>query len=791
LTKETSLSFDLYVRRENAFGMVCRMLSDKKENIDLYIAIGDDGKHYPMCLVNESIYLLPDEIQYEQWVETNIRLSKENEITVSYGTSVLSIPYPVSEISDVRISFGLCPFLDYTIYDIASANIRNIKIFNNEKQVRHWKLEKYDGNISYDLQASVPAHSKNARWIADDYSTWECFYQKQLAHSSLFTFCEKQEKLYILPFDQKDIILIYDLKSSKETVVKSKNNHQISSNCSDLVYDEILNRLIAYNLEEESLFIFSFDSEMWSDNGNYYFSTGKYGSCYNSIIYSSSDSLLYLFGGYGYLKYYNGLTRLNIYSNSITYHTLEEVTPRSYASITKIGDTLYLFGGRGSKTGRQEVFPQNYIDLYAVDLTSGKADCLWKINNTDTAFYPGENMIYNENEKCFYTVTDENDLTLIRFKKNTPGYETVSYSTFDHTYPVAFYRSLYFSSDAQKFYALTARNTSTDDWLIELHALNYPPVLLNPPGSTTAGAGNFSGYLWAGSVVVLLSACLILFLLRKHKNNKPLPKNDFLKINLSDTSSVETTYDFSRSAIRLLGEFCITDASGNDITKQFSPTLKDIFVLLFLNSESGNMGLTSKELVRLFWYDKDKEAAKNNRNVYFSRLRSILFDMNRSEIVNVQGSWKINPGPGVICDYTEALKALHQFQKEPHQTENIHSLLGLLQRGVLLPNIENEWIDGFKRNFSDKVIDVLTGLSQSKSHHLDDKQKLQMADILFSHDYLSEEALFLKCSVLIYAGKKGSAKDVYNNFCKEHFNFLKMPYKYSLSDVLFRKNFNA
>jgi two-component SAPR family response regulator len=164
--------------------------------------------------------------------------------------------------------------------------------------------------------------------------------------------------------------------------------------------------------------------------------------------------------------------------------------------------------------------------------------------------------------------------------------------------------------------------------------------------------------------------------------------------------------------------------------------------------------------------------------------------MGHSEIINVRDTWKIRLESGIICDYIEALKGLSMLRKEPLQVENINSLLELLVRGVLLPNMENEWIDDFKRNFSDMVIDVLTGLSQNEGHRLSDKQKLRIADILFSHDYLSEEALFLKCSVLLHAGKKGSAKNVYDNFCKEHVNFLKTPYKYSFSDVLLRKNFS-
>jgi two-component SAPR family response regulator len=792
LSKETTLSFDLFIRRENAFGMICRMITDKKENIDLYIAIGDDGKHYPMLLINESIYMLPDEILYEQWVTASICLvSAENKIKVSYGTSELTVPYPISEVDNVSISFGLCPFPNYTIYDIASVNVRNIRFFNQGKPVRYWKLEQHTGEISYDSLACAPAQTKNAKWIADDYSTWVCFYSKQLKQSSLFTFNSRQEKLYILPFDQKNLVLVYDVITNRETIIEAKNSHQISSHCSGLVYDESRNRLIAYNLEEESVFVFSFDNQSWSNNGKFFPSDGKYGVCYNSAVFSPEDSLLYSFGGYGYLKFYNDLITLNVYNDTITHSILSKITPRSHPSMCKIGNQLYVFGGRGSKTGRQEISPKNYIDLYSVNLTDGKTNCLWELNDTGKAFFPGENMFYDETEKWFYTVIDENDLSLIRFNEHTPGYETVSYSTYDHVYPLAFHRNLHFSPQAEKFYAVTCRTVPAGDWLIELHVLNYPPVpvRLNEEPPAVVQPKRYE-WLWIGLTLLLaVIGFLVFFRIYKRKRKRNLNTSSPLEVNSAATLLQNRTSkianDLSGSSIRLLGEFLVTDTRGNNITNQFSSTLKNIFVLLLLHSEPDGKGVTTNELIKLFWQDKDKEAAINNKNVYFSRLRSLLNEIGHSEIVNVN-TWKIRLGKDVTCDYKEALKELSNIRKMP---ENINALLDLLEQGSLLPEIENDWIDGFKQYFSDRVIDVLTGLSQSGSLPLDDSQKFRMANILFLHDYLSEEALFLKCSVLFYSGKKGSAQNVYSNFCKEHFNLLKTPYKYSLSDVLSKKPF--
>ena len=45
---------------------------------------------------------------------------------------------------------------------------------------------------------------------------------------------------------------------------------------------------------------------------------------------------------------------------------------------------------------------------------------------------------------------------------------------------------------------------------------------------------------------------------------------------------------------------------------------------------------------------------------------------------------------------------------------------------------------------------------------------IRLADIMFLHDPLNEEALAAKCTVLSAQGKKGIARNVYDRFCKEY-----------------------
>ncbi len=114
-------------------------------------------------------------------------------------------------------------------------------------------------------------------------------------------------------------------------------------------------------------------------------------------------------------------------------------------------------------------------------------------------------------------------------------------------------------------------------------------------------------------------------------------------------------------------------------------------------------------------------------------------------------------------------------------------LLSLLLRGVLLPDIEESWLDDFKADFSTLAIDVLLKLSQIEAYNTDHTVMLDIADAIFKHDSLNEEALSIKCSVLYISGKKGIAIDVFNNFCKEYLQLLGESYQPALTDIIISK----
>jgi two-component SAPR family response regulator len=113
-------------------------------------------------------------------------------------------------------------------------------------------------------------------------------------------------------------------------------------------------------------------------------------------------------------------------------------------------------------------------------------------------------------------------------------------------------------------------------------------------------------------------------------------------------------------------------------------------------------------------------------------------------------------------------------------------LLELLNYGNLLPNIQLEWVDNFKTDFSNLVIDTLMMVLNNKQNPFYENPDIQLkiADSLLKIDSINEEAIRIRCIALIKMGKKGLAKTTFDNFSREYKSLLGEPYTGSIKNFL-------
>ena len=201
------------------------------------------------------------------------------------------------------------------------------------------------------------------------------------------------------------------------------------------------------------------------------------------------------------------------------------------------------------------------------------------------------------------------------------------------------------------------------------------------------------------------------------------------------------------------------------------------FCIRYIYTGQNPMGIPNNKLLSLLWNDKEEEAAKNNRNVYMSRLRNLLSQIGDVSIQTHKGFRNISFEGDTVCDYLEAMRLF-----ENTEGENLNRLLELLFNGMMLPNVELDFVDSFKSEFSNKTLDLLCRLL--RHNELPSELRMKIADTLFQHDFINEDALRVKCSILHQQGRTGLAQTVYATFCKEYKSLMGYDYPHPFAEIV-------
>jgi two-component SAPR family response regulator len=291
-------------------------------------------------------------------------------------------------------------------------------------------------------------------------------------------------------------------------------------------------------------------------------------------------------------------------------------------------------------------------------------------------------------------------------------------------------------------------------------------------------------YFWLSGILLAGVIGVSIFLLFMKKNG--LIKTDGLSQKL-DHPNIIPVRPFERetaSSIFFIGGFQIYNSKGQNITSAFSPTLKQLFLYIFFNTIKNGKGISSVTLDEVLWFDKSGDSARNNRNVNISKLRSILDELEDVEVLNENSLWRISLGNAVFCDYLEIMKLLRKSKSTLLTEDEIHELISLLSFGDFLPAVQTEWMDAFKSQFANEIIDGLSSLFNEDEVKNNFSLRYHLAECILIYDPLNDEAFALKCSVLYQLGKKGMAKNSYDAFCKNYKNALGIKYAVSFNDII-------
>lgn len=179
--------------------------------------------------------------------------------------------------------------------------------------------------------------------------------------------------------------------------------------------------------------------------------------------------------------------------------------------------------------------------------------------------------------------------------------------------------------------------------------------------------------------------------------------------------------------------------------------------------------------------DKTVESARNNRSVNIAKLKNILEKISDCEVSMETGYWRINFNEKTTyVDYQDYFNIVNS--KKELSKDKIGRLAKIIKRGSFLSISAYEWMDHFKSEISNEIIDAYLYFARSVHIHEDPELLIEVANYVFYFDSVNEEAMVVKCKALVHLGKHSQSRNTYENFCKE--------YKLLYGDD-FGKSFNA
>jgi len=793
--KPFSIEFQAKFRKgDGYYGLICRIIANKTTNIDLISNLASDKANF-WLVVKDAIPISYKLVEipkgtFNSWIKIRIDFDlQKSKICLTFnGNKREKTVKGLSDLHDFDIIFGACKNPKFLNTDVSPMTVKNIVILDHlNKSIRSWKLSMHSFNEVYDEINSAKATVRNGRWLADKHIKWEKLKSLKVSHLVGIAKNEKDGIFYLI--GQK-YLLSYSISTDKIDTIYYSNGCPYNNYYNYFIFNRSSRQIWSYDFTSKIINKFDFNKKTW-DQSSFDYKEPDYAH-HNKVISPLNGDLI-TFGGYGHYKYKSQFNVFDLSGNSWKQvDASKDISPR-YLSASGLDENnnWLIFGGYGSKTGRQEVSPEFYYDLYSVDLKDYKVKKLCTYKIPEIPFVPCEELVKKPHSNSFYTLlfnsgTFTSSLRLAEFRTDNSEYtiypDSVPYNFSDIESWCTFI--LY-----EKNPSIIVATVHKSD--VEIYSLAYPPLLTNEVIQPVISKKR---WIYGAIILVfLLGVISILFMLfNRKKIQRKLLKYDLPFINSIDNENV-ANFDIplrkSKSSIYLLGGFQVFDKNGADITAAFTPTLKQLFIIVFLYTVKTGRGISTSKLNEILWYDKSDTSARNNRNVSISKLRGLLDKVGEIDLEQENAYWRIKM-EGVYSDFIE-LTSLNEKFKTPGTNPSEADILRYVHvayQGVLLPNVQIDWIDEFKADFLNTILDMLSSFTDHEDVKKNDHLLHYIADCILIHDTINEEAIALKCSILYRLGKKGLAKNAYDTFAREYKNLLGTEYPVSFNNLPGLKN---
>ncbi|HEY0273073.1 MAG TPA: hypothetical protein VGC22_07795, partial [Chitinophaga sp.] len=517
----TDLSFDLQFKpyREIYFGYVVRMIFNNGENVDLvYNEITKQfnflvGDHLAAAFSIDTLQL------YREWNRLRITLlPQKGEAAIYYKDKRMGAGKGrLDEGSSCRIFFGTNNFEGYQTVDIPPMSLRNVTIAENGRPRHCWPLSESSGTQARDTLQGKPALVNNPGWMRPQHQNWELAGVLRVKGRASVAFNRNKEVLYIVSADSLQQFSFHNMVLQGRPLAE-RHDTLVGGNQS--VYDPFRDKLYNFNIDEKKVSTYDTVARRWDQHFlfrglTYYWQANKF---------VGADSAVYILGGYGYLRYKNGVQRYSLTRQ--TWDSLpvtgDRFAPRYLAALgaNAAGDTAFIMGGYGSSTGDQVVNPRHYYDLLSYSVKDRSFRSIYHLKEPGEQFCFANSLVIIPGTQQYYALIYPNDkfntaLQLISGSLQRPEYtllaNTIPYSFHD----IQSFADLYYCADSKKLVAVTLYTSKADDMSeIRIYTIAFPPNQLAPAEVTR----RLPLHWWWLLTPVAIAAWLLL----RKKRRKPM-----------------------------------------------------------------------------------------------------------------------------------------------------------------------------------------------------------------------------------------------------------------------------
>lgn len=672
----------------------------------------------------------------------------------------------------VKFVFGVC---DHYL-DIFPFSIRNLQYVSDKKEY-FFPLDEYSGNVVHTSKGQAMGTVNNPYWLYQTHFNWTKtgeFPENEIAAVYMDS---EENRIYIYTSSQTYIYYI-----SADKVLSQRNNFKdifrfIKGGGVNYQYIEQSGILILFNnLRADGIggttALYNRHTDSLEIIGNSDLGSRLH---HNSAFMDKECKNIYQFGGYGRMQYHNCFHIMNLEDlkwKPISFSG-DPIEPRFYSSVgldySGNNEDVYIYGGYGNEAGRQDDGGKYFHDLYRISLKDNSIQEIFNFNPDKRDMVPCRDMIIKPEESEFYTLCysqykPESSLVLYQFNWSDGTCKAVSDSIPFLSQKISTQVHLFESRKSNCLICVLQEFTTPENSNIKIYRLSTP--IVGNSAYTKTEDSKSSKILLLFAVMMVLGV-LAIMLNAKRRNKTIVPEENETNEAINKEEHTEEILTYSNRFF-LLGDFTAFDRNGKDITYMFSSKLRQLFLLIFFHTfRNTSHGISSNEISSIIWPEKELTKSKNIRGVTIKNLRDALSEIDGINLVNASGKWFFEIDWSVCsCDYIDTLGA---DLSDISGYDQIRPYVRLLRRGSILKSENFDWLDMFKSEFEESILQTYGKVMTEAFGRADYMVAYKISQVLLLTDPLNEDLMKIEINSLIGLGDPVKARMKFRQFSLNYY----------------------